>query len=102
MSERPLLMTLAEAAAYLGPAETTVKKLVAAGRLAYVQLEPGGDRYIRRQDLEAFVADLAAYRRVRADVSNRARPVSDGVSNDDDGWRPSTAGKRAIRVESVV
>ena len=47
--------TLGQAAAFLGAAQSTVRKWADAGRL-HAFYTPGGHRRFRREDLEAFLA----------------------------------------------
>lgn len=59
----PLLFSVAAAAPLLGIKETKLRELIDAGQIATVQLTPGSDTFIRRCDLEAFVAGLPAKRK---------------------------------------
>lgn len=74
----PLLFSVADAAPLLAIKETKLRELIDAGRIATVQLGAGGDTYIRRCDLEAFVAGLPARRKGEPD---RLPAVTNRVTN---------------------
>lgn len=73
----PLLFSVADAAPLLAIKETRLRELIAAGRIPVVRLGEGGLAYIRRQDLEAFVAGLRPERVGLPDhqpITNRRAP----------------------------
>jgi hypothetical protein len=77
----PLLFSVADAAPILAIRETRLRELIDAGRIATVRLDPGGDTYIRRCDLEAFVTGLVSRRKgepirlpVTNAITNQGRP----------------------------
>ena len=72
-------LTLGQAAAFLGAAQSTVRKWADAGRLPTFYT-PGGHRRFRRSDLEAFLAGPRG-------GSPAARPASVLVVDDDPGLR---------------
>ena len=49
------LMTLDEAAAYLGVAKITLRRWTRDGQLACVRIGKRGDRRFRRENLEAYI-----------------------------------------------
>jgi len=55
----PSLVTIAEAAAYLGASRATVWRLIAAGRLSKCQLvpRPGSRVFVRYEDLNRLVEE---------------------------------------------
>jgi len=63
----PLAITYDEAAALLGVGRSSVKRLVASGRIATVSI--GGAVRIRAADLEAYVAELAPIDRTAGDAA---------------------------------
>ena len=51
----PEWLTITEAAAYLKVNRKTIYNYMTAGRLPYFELETGGGRRIRREDLDALL-----------------------------------------------
>jgi transcriptional repressor of dcmA and dcmR len=51
------LLTLDEAAAYLGVAKITLRRWTRAGQLPCVRVGNRRDRRFRKQDLDAYIAD---------------------------------------------
>lgn len=90
----PLLYTLRKAAPLLAISESTLRDLVAQGRVATVQLRPGGDMFIRRIDLESFVAQLRP--------ESRARSVTNGITNRTAPGRGRVGFRRLEPITAVV
>ena len=73
-------LTLGQAAAFLGAAQSTVRKWADSGRLPAFYT-PGGHRRFRRDDLEAFLAEP------RGGPGSRAAAASVLIVDDDAGLR---------------
>lgn len=56
------LMTLDEAAAYLGVAKITLRRWTRKGELPCVRIGKRGDRRFRREDLDAYIKRNASHR----------------------------------------
>jgi len=65
------LMTLDEAAAYMGVAKITLRRWTRKGELPCVRIGKRGDRRFRREDLDAYI---------RANRSPKSKPSGTGHS----------------------
>lgn len=85
----PLLFSVADAAPLLGIRETALRDLIDAGKIPIVQHRPGGDAFIRRSDLEAYVAGLPAKR--KGEPVTLSPTVTNPITN------PAQAGRTPAR-----
>lgn len=79
-------LTLGQAAAFLGAAQSTVRKWADGGRLPTFYT-PGGHRRFRRADLEAFLAGPREAPRPARREARPAQPATVLVVDDDAGLR---------------